>query len=163
MAQIQVALRRAAGIGSQAVRDASTLTKEASGRRCVIDGSQRVGTGSDVRSLFRHCACLASLCLEARPSWRCAMAWFIGGHVVLGLLVGGVTGMSKSPLASTLLPLLFTFSGGSVVALSVIEGTTPQDLALLGQQPVAFGLGTIVGLACGIKIGRDHPLPIKQP
>ncbi|MCZ6484309.1 MAG: hypothetical protein O6826_01265 [Acidobacteria bacterium] len=47
------------------------------------------------------------------------MVWFFAGLIVFGLLTGGLTGMSKSPVVSAVLPLLFTFAGGSVVTLSM--------------------------------------------
>ena len=94
------------------------------------------------------------------------MVWFFAGLIVFGLLTGGLTGMSKSPVVSAVLPLLFTFAGGSVVTLSMAEGRTPDDLELLGQQLVAFGGSTALGVFLGIllrKADRGLPFSGKSP
>ena len=87
------------------------------------------------------------------------MVWLFLGLIVFGLLVGGLTGMSQSPVVSAVLPLLFTFAGGSVVTLSM--GRPPGDLELLGKQLVVFGIGTALGVFLGILLRRaGYPLPI---
>jgi hypothetical protein len=43
------------------------------------------------------------------------------GHFLLGLVAGGLTGMSQTPVAGTVLPAVISFKGGSVLGLSVAE------------------------------------------
>ena len=78
------------------------------------------------------------------------MKWLIAGHIVFGLVIGLLTGMSQTPMVSTVLPLLFTFAGGSVVTLSVATGRTDEHRQLLGQQLVTFGGSTALGVYLGI-------------
>jgi uncharacterized membrane protein (GlpM family) len=87
--------------------------------------------------------------------------WFFAGHVVFGLTVGLMVGMTKSSVVSGVLPLLFTFAGGSIVALSVGQSRATEQLDMLGRQLVGFGIGTIVGLLVGValqKAGIELPL-----
>jgi len=69
--------------------------------------------------------------------------------------------MTKSSIVSGVLHLLFTFAGGSIVALSIKDNRTSEQLETLGEQLVGFGIGTSVGLLVGIvlsKAGVQFPL-----
>jgi len=74
--------------------------------------------------------------------------WLFAGHILFGLTVGLMIGMTQSKVVSDTLPLLFTFAGGSIVALSI--GHTDEQLTALGKQLAGFGIGMIVGLLVGI-------------
>ena len=87
--------------------------------------------------------------------------WLFAGHVIFGLTVGLMVGMTKSSIVSGVLPLLFTFAGGSIVALSIGENRTAEQLDTLGKQLACFGIGTSVGVLIGIilsKSGVELPL-----
>jgi hypothetical protein len=71
------------------------------------------------------------------------------GHFAFGLSAGLLTGMSKSPVVSTVLPLMFAFAGGSVLALTTVAGLTTEDENLLGFQLLWFAIGTIAGVFWG--------------
>ncbi|MGH8691593.1 MAG: hypothetical protein ACREUS_11265 [Burkholderiales bacterium] len=87
--------------------------------------------------------------------------WLFAGHVMFGLTVGLMVGMTKSSIVSGVLPLLFTFAGGSIVALSIGEDRTAEQLDTLGKQLAGFGIGTSIGVLVGIflsKSGVELPL-----
>jgi uncharacterized membrane protein AbrB (regulator of aidB expression) len=87
--------------------------------------------------------------------------WLFAGHVIFGLTIGLMVGMTKSSIVSGVLPLLFTFAGGSIVALSIGDNRTDKQLDTLGKQLAGFGIGTSVGLLVGIvlsKVGVQLPL-----
>jgi hypothetical protein len=88
-------------------------------------------------------------------------SWLFAGHVIFGFTIGLMVGMTKSSIVSAVLPLLFSFAGGSIVALSVGGNPTDTQLETLGSQLVGFGIGTSVGLLVGIVIrdlGVELPL-----
>lgn len=88
----------------------------------------------------------------------------LGGHFAFGVLTGLLTGMSESAVVSVALPLLFTFAGGSIVALSVAEGVTPEDHALLGGQLLWFSVGAVLGLIVGMLLRKAGAgLPLRKP
>jgi uncharacterized membrane protein AbrB (regulator of aidB expression) len=87
--------------------------------------------------------------------------WLFAGHILFGLTVGLMVGMTRSSIVSGVLPLLFTFAGGSIVALSIGDDRTPEQLDTLGRQLTGFGFGTSVGVLFGIilsKTGVELPL-----
>lgn len=91
--------------------------------------------------------------------WK--FGWLLAGHAVFGLSIGLMVGMTKSSVVSGVLPLLFAFAGGSIVALSIGEHRTAAQLEILGQQLVGFGFGTIVGLLLGVALHKwDVQLPL---
>lgn len=95
--------------------------------------------------------------------------WFFAGHVIFGLTIGLMVGMTQSSVVSGVMPLLFAFAGGSIVALSIDDNRTPQQLETLGRQLAGFGIGTIIGLLVGVALTKlDVKLPLgalslKQP
>ena len=80
--------------------------------------------------------------------------WLFAGHVLFGLTIGLMVGMTKSSIVSGVLPLLFTFAGGSIVALSIGDDRTAQQLDTLGRQLAGFGLGTSIGLLAGVALQK---------
>ena len=87
-------------------------------------------------------------------SWLlvCRWKWLFAGHVIFGLTVGLMVGMTKSSIVSAVLPLLFTFAGGSIVALSIGDQRTADQIVRLGQQLAGFGIGTSIGLLVGVML-----------
>jgi hypothetical protein len=91
------------------------------------------------------------------------MTMLLLGHFLLGLIAGGLTGMSQTPVVGTVLPAVIAFGGGSVLGLSVAEGTSAEDLRLLGEQMTAFAGGMILGLAAGIALfNSGTKLPFRR-
>lgn len=87
--------------------------------------------------------------------------WLFAGHVLFGLTIGLMIGMTKSSIVSSALPLLFTFAGGSIVALSIGDNRTAVQLDTLGKQLAGFGLGTSPGLLVGVVLrSMDIQLPL---
>jgi uncharacterized membrane protein (GlpM family) len=99
--------------------------------------------------------------LVITPLLVCNFDWLFAGHVIFGLTTGLMVGMTKSPVVSGVLPLLFTFAGGSIVALSIGADRTEEQLYTLGKQLVGFGIGTSVGLLVGIFLSKmEIQLPL---
>jgi hypothetical protein len=91
--------------------------------------------------------------------WRAG--WLFAGHVAFGLTIGLLVGMTQSSVVSATLPLLFTFAGGSIVALSVGTTRTSGQLDTLGMQLAGFGIGAIIGLLDGVILRKlDVQLPL---
>ena len=87
--------------------------------------------------------------------------WLLTGHLVFGLTIGLMVGMTKSSVVSGVLPLLFAFAGGSIVALSIQENRTSEQLETLGKQLAGFGIGTVIGLLVGVILTKiDLQLPL---
>lgn len=87
--------------------------------------------------------------------------WFFAGHVIFGLTIGLMVGMTQSSVVSGVMPLLFAFAGGSIVTLSMDDNRTPQQLETLGRQLAGFGIGTIIGLFVGVALTKlDIKLPL---
>lgn len=115
---------------------------------------------------------------EAKTAWQAAFfgvivvgagasllvatfGWLFAGLALFGLTIGLLIGMTKSAVVAGVLPLLFTFAGGSILALSTGEGRTAEQLDTLGKQLAGFGIGTIAGVLFGIalqRLGVDIPL-----
>lgn len=84
----------------------------------------------------------------------CVQGWLLAGHIAFGLTIGLMIGMTKSSVVSTALPLLFTFAGGSVTALSTGTGRTTAALETLGIQLTGFGIGATIGLLVGVTLKK---------
>ena len=82
------------------------------------------------------------------------LGWLFAGHVLFGLTVGLMVGMTKSSIVSGVLPLFFTFAGGSIVALSIGDNRTAEQLDTLGRQLAGFGVGTTIGLLIGVALQK---------
>ena len=72
------------------------------------------------------------------------MLWLCMGQVSLGVLVGALLGLSKSPVVGVALPIIFTFAGGSVVGLA--KGQSDAQLTQIGLQLVAFCVPTLISM-----------------
>jgi hypothetical protein len=87
------------------------------------------------------------------------IGWLAVGHAFFGLTVGLMVGMTRSAVVSGVLPLLFAFAGGTVVALSI--GYSEEELRIIGRQLATFGAGTILGIFVGVTLKQlkvDLPL-----
>jgi hypothetical protein len=92
------------------------------------------------------------------------MPWLLGGQLAVGLLAGLLTGLSQSPVVGAVLPAILTLAGGSVLALSVAEGTSDADHQLLGLQMLAVAIGTTIGVFVGLYlVSKNIKLPIIRP
>jgi len=77
-------------------------------------------------------------------------------YAILGFLVGNITGLSASPIASVLIPSLFTLGGGSLIGLFSKLDKSHRDLT--ARCLAAFGLACLAGLYGGILINSHHVL-----
>ena len=92
--------------------------------------------------------------------------WFVIGGFCLGLLIGFMTGLSISPIVSTVLGLVFAFAGGSIVVL--VKGREEDELGLIGKSLTAISIAMIIGVLFGIvlrandwlRIGKETPLHV---
>ena len=69
-------------------------------------------------------------------------------YVFLGFLVGNVTGLSASPIATALVPALFALAGGSVLAF--LKDLSPEDRILAGRAITGFSVGCLAGVYLAI-------------
>lgn len=74
--------------------------------------------------------------------------WFLIGCLSLGLLIGFMAGLSISPVVSTVLSLVFAFTGGSVIVL--VKGREASELQLIGQSLAAISVAMVLGVVFGI-------------
>ncbi len=132
------------------------MTRHASSR----SGGDAMALTSTQKALFAA-AVFTVVLLSATPVLISRLGWLFAGHVLFGLTVGLMVGMTKSSIVSGTLPLLFTFAGGSIVALSIGDSRTSEQLDTLGRQLSGFGIGTVVGLLVGVAFkhwGIELPL-----
>jgi hypothetical protein len=102
-----------------------------------------------------------ALLLITTPLLIRTLHWFFTGHVMFGVTIGLMVGMTKSAVVSAALPPLFTFAGGSIVALSIGPDIKAPQLETLGEQLVGFGVGTIVGMLTGVVLRKfEIELPL---
>jgi len=85
------------------------------------------------------------------------MIWLGFGFSSLGLLIGIISGLSETPIAASLLIVIITFAGGSIV--SIIRGQDPNKLKVIGQSLFFFSLFTLVGLFVGIFLREPGQVP----
>jgi hypothetical protein len=90
-----------------------------------------------------------------------APAWFVFGCVSLGLLIGFMVGLSISPIVSTVLGLVFAFTGGSVIVL--IKGREEGELRVIGKSLSAISLSMIAGMVLGISFRANDWLSVQPP
>ena len=91
------------------------------------------------------------------------------GFLLLGFTTGFLTGMSSSPLAVSMIALLFALSGGS--AITLLTKLSGKQISLIGALLFAVSLGTLVGCCSGIVVSENHLLtfrrsatsPVNQP
>lgn len=77
----------------------------------------------------------------------------------LGVLVGTLSGLASSPVATALLAAVFTFAGGS--AAHLIE-KNPADRRLLGGLIAAFSVTCLAGLFFGIAVKENRWLTMAE-
>ncbi|MGH6616430.1 hypothetical protein [Sphingomonas sp.] len=82
------------------------------------------------------------------------MTWLAFGF--LGFLIGNLTGLSASPIASVLIPTLFTLFGGSLLAyFSKLD----EALRIVSSRCLAaFSLACLIGVYCGIAVNARQML-----
>jgi hypothetical protein len=83
------------------------------------------------------------------------MALTILAFVCLGLLIGNLVGLSAESTLRVILPLLFTFGGGSAVAF--LHKLGPGDRKLAGAAVVGLSLSCLLGTYVGIVVS-EHQL-----
>jgi hypothetical protein len=90
------------------------------------------------------------------------MKKLVFGYASLGLLVGVLTGLSNSPIASSLLAGLFAFAGGGLGFL--IEKLNKSEAAELGGSALtAFSLLCLAGILGGLTIRLNDLLTLRHP
>ena len=77
------------------------------------------------------------------------------GFSCLGLLVGVLTGLTSSPIATTILAAVFTLAGGSLVPLL---GRSQEERKLFGSLLSGFALFCLLGVLSGIFIKANRIL-----
>ena len=84
------------------------------------------------------------------------------GQGVLAFIAGLLTGLSKSPAVSAVVPAILAFSSGSVLSLSVAESTSADDQHFIGVQLILLAVSILVGVIVG-RIIANHGggLPVK--
>ena len=70
--------------------------------------------------------------------------------LILGFLVGNVTGLSASPIATALVPALFALAGGSVLAF--LKDLSVDDRKVAGRAIIGFSAGCLAGIYLAIFI-----------
>ena len=86
--------------------------------------------------------------------------WIILGCLSLGLIIGFMTGMSVSPTVTTVIGLIFAFTGGSVIVL--IKGRDPDELALMGKCLSALALAAAFSVMVGVMARANDWFYFKQ-
>jgi thiol:disulfide interchange protein len=82
------------------------------------------------------------------------------GFLMLGLTTGFLTGMSSSPLAISMIALLFAFAGGSAVTL-LTKLSRPQT-ELVGALLLALSVGTLIGCCAGVVVNENRLLTFRS-
>jgi hypothetical protein len=77
------------------------------------------------------------------------------GFALLGLLIGNLVGMTSAPVTSSVLSLLFAFTGGSILVM--LEKLTVDTRRLAGQAIAALSVACLIGVYAGILV-TEHQL-----
>jgi hypothetical protein len=86
------------------------------------------------------------------------------GQFAIGLVAGLFTGLSQTPVVGAIVPAILAFGSGSVIGLSVAEGTSADDQHFIGLQLIILALSIIAGLVAGRFLVRNKiVLPIGPP
>src|SRR6516162_4249333 len=78
----------------------------------------------------------------------------------LGFLIGNLTALSASPIAAILVPSLFTFMGGSVLAF--FSKIHDKDRPVVWKSILSFSLACLAGIYIGIELNSRQllgPIP----
>jgi hypothetical protein len=86
------------------------------------------------------------------------MKWLLSGFSCLGILVGIVSGLSRTPIVTTFLTIIITFAGGSIIA--ILRSRDPEQLKIIGKALVFFSTATLVGVFIGIFLRQSDGTPI---
>ena len=86
--------------------------------------------------------------------------WLFIGQSFFGLLIGGLVGLSISPIVGTVMGLLFAFIGGSLIVL--IKGRDEGELEMIGKSITALSFFMLVGVSLGISL-RTNSLFTSPP
>lgn len=71
------------------------------------------------------------------------MVWFHIGVAFLGLVIGILTGLSRTSVVGTALMLIITFAGGSILA--ILRHRDRGTLKLIGKGLFFFSVGVLAG------------------
>ena len=78
---------------------------------------------------------------------------------MLGFTTGFLTGMSSSPLAVSMIALLFAFAGGSAVTL--LTKLSRSQTQLVGALVLALSVGTLLGCCIGVVVNENRLLTFR--
>lgn len=84
------------------------------------------------------------------------MALIVLAFASLGFLIGNLVGLSAESTLKIILPLLFTFGGGSAAAF--IPKLEPADRRVVAAAVVALSLSCLAGVYSGIVVCERHLL-----
>jgi hypothetical protein len=82
------------------------------------------------------------------------------GYACLGLLVGLLTGLTSSPVTTTILASIFTLAGGSIVP---VLAKSESDRRILGSVLASFALLCLAGVLTGVYIKVNELLTDDSP
>ena len=80
--------------------------------------------------------------------------------LMLGFLIGNLTGLSASPITSVLIPTLFAFLGGSILVF--LEKIAPADRRVASWSIGTFSFGCLVGTYLGIAVSAHNWLGLNS-
>jgi len=75
--------------------------------------------------------------------------WLLIGIGTFGFSIGLLSGLSSTPVVKTLLGLLFTFAGGSLI---LILSQSPTEAGQLGKLLTTFAVSMVFGVLLGVLI-----------
>ncbi len=86
--------------------------------------------------------------------------WYVAGAAAIGLLIGLMTGASNSPVAGTVIPLVFALLGGAggfhILKADLKNAESTARLRFLGMASVGVVAGFVLGMAYGVAIRSPH-------
>lgn len=81
--------------------------------------------------------------------------WIIAAFLILGLLIGNLTGFTVDSVVGSLITLLFAFGGGSAIAF--VKDLDQIARKHVGQTILALSIGCLLGIYMSIYIS-EHQL-----
>lgn len=82
--------------------------------------------------------------------------WLVLGFAGLGLLIGNLVGLTSESIVTPVVGLVFTFVGGSVLA--VLHKLTVDDRRIAGRAILAFSVCCLIGVYVGITVAEYQVL-----
>ena len=79
------------------------------------------------------------------------------GYACLGLLVGMLTGLTSSPITTTILASIFTLAGGSIATLL---GKSDTERKIFGASLSGFALLCLLGVLSGVYLKVNKKLSL---